>query len=252
MKVVLFSGGFDSTFVLYQIARDWIDGCNEKYWIDDCNEKLLVVSVKSNYSGKKTDREILARKNIIDYMKKEYPMINFEVVELGINHGEFRTGHRRSLTQPITWIDALITSTMFNMDDNENIDIYLSYINGDHALSHKEDVCNLIKSSFNILFREPIPQVNIHFPLQYTQKDSLIEQLLSSDIGKTLYSKATTCEDGFRDSDNCGRCIPCMHLKDALIKLATSSPVPKIQEIASQELQSRFKERVTVVKISDE
>ena len=71
MKVAIFSGGFDSTFVLYQIARDWIA---------DCNEKLLVISVKSDYSGKKTDREILARKNIIEYMKKEYPMINFEVV----------------------------------------------------------------------------------------------------------------------------------------------------------------------------
>lgn len=55
MKVAIFSGGFDSTFVLYQIARDWIA---------DCNEKLLVISVKSDYSGKKTDREILARKKI--------------------------------------------------------------------------------------------------------------------------------------------------------------------------------------------
>ena len=74
-KIVLFSGGFDSTLVLYNILSE----SNE-------NDQIYVISVKSTMIGEyKNNREERARKIILDYLKSEFYMIKIHSIEISNN-----------------------------------------------------------------------------------------------------------------------------------------------------------------------
>ena len=229
MKICLFSGGFDSTYMLYRLFSEGDD-------------KVLIISAipDKGYSGEKIDREKEARKNIIEYLSKKYPKTKYEVSEVGINHGIVKSGVRRALVQPITWMDALITSSIFQeCTENDNIIFYMSYIKGDDALQKRYDIENIINSSFNILFIEDCrPDVKVVFPLCNCDKSEVIFNLMSAEID--LCKLATTCENAWSKSDDCGECRPCSELKWALIKLTTTSHSGRIRELAASELERRF------------
>lgn len=229
MKICLFSGGFDSTYMLY-------------YLFSEGDDTIMIISVVPNneYSGKKIDREKVARKNIIEHLHKEYPDTKYEISEVGIDHGKLESGARRALVQPITWMAALITSPIFqNRPENDKITFYMSYIKGDDGLEKRYDITNIINSSFNLLFREECrPDVKVIFPLYSYDKEEIIFDLMMRD--PDLYKLATTCENSWRKEDNCGDCHPCRELKWALIKILTTHKSEKVRTIAAHELESRF------------
>ena len=229
MKICLFSGGFDSTYMLQRLFGKGDD-------------TILIISVVPNneYSGEKIDREKEARKNIIDHLSKKYPDVKYKVSEVGIDHGKVKHGERRALVQPITWMAALITSPIFqNCPENDKITFYMSYIKGDDALQKRYDICNIIRSSFNILFREECrPEVDVVFPLYASEKSEIIFELMSIDFD--LYKLATTCESSWNKEDNCGRCHPCEELKWALTKIAVVKRSGRVHDLAVSELERRF------------
>lgn len=229
MKICLFSGGFDSTYMLYRLFSEGED-------------TIMIISVVPNneYSGKKIDREKVARKNIIEYLHKKYPETKYEVSEVGIDHGMVRSGVRRALGQPITWMAALITSPIFQeCPENDNITFYMSYIKGDDALQKRYDITNIIRSSFDILFREECrPNINVVFPLYSSDKAEIIFNLMSAE--PELYKMATTCENSLNNGDDCGRCHPCEELKWALTKIAVVKPSGRVHDLAVSELERRF------------
>ena len=229
MKSCLFSGGFDSTYMLYRLFSEGDDA-------------IMIISVVPNdeYSGKKIDREKAARKNIIEYLHKKYPDTKYEVSEAGIDHGMVRSGVRRALVQPITWMAALITSPIFQeCPENDNITFHMSYIKGDDALQKRYDICNVIRSSFNILFREECrPDIKVIFPLYSSDKAEIIFNLMSAE--PELYKMATTCENSLSNGDDCGDCHPCLELKWALAKIVTTTNSGRIHDLAASELERRF------------
>lgn len=230
MKICLFSGGFDSTYMLYRLFSEGED-------------TIMIISVVPNneYSGKKIDREKVARKNIIEYLHKKYPDTKYEVSEVGIDHGMVRSGVRRALVQPITWMTALITSPIFQeCPENDNITFYMSYIKGDDALQKRYAITNIIMSSFDILFREECrPNINVVFPLYSSDKAEIIFNLMSAE--PELYKMATTCENSLTNGDDCGDCHPCLELKWALAKIATITKPGRIHDLAVSELERRFR-----------
>lgn len=244
INICIFSGGFDSTLVLSQIF--------EKINNETPDERLLIISVIPNYSGKKKDREKTARESIIEYLSNTYDRVEYEIstIEIKYSDGIYRPKMNRKLIQPITWLDGLMSSDIFNYNKLDTIKIQMSYIKDDCAMVDRRDIENIIRSSFNIMWVENVkPSIQVLFPLAYYSKYEVIEKLIID--YPELYNNATTCEDGFHDSDNCGICHSCTELKWALIKIATTSILPSARDFANKELQRRFHQLITITSFGD-
>ena len=237
MKLFIFSGGYDSTLVLFSVFQS------------GTNEKVLITSVIPDYSFKKVEREKKAREKIIKKLAKLFPKIDYEVCEVTVSYNKRElVSPVRCLIQPITWLNGMICASSSHYDGTESIDVMLSYIKGDDALTHKRDLENIIQSSFNILFMDEWrPKTRVQFPLCYHAKEDVIAELIVN--AKDLYYAATTCEDPYDINDNCGICHPCMELKWALVKLATVSLSKRVRDFAREELHERFSFDVTISEI---
>ena len=241
LNVCVFSGGFDSALVLARTFWRIEAGEHER------DERLLIVSVIPNYSGKKTNREEVARKNIIEYLSSKYRKVSYELSTIRINYSDRVCSLKkyRKLTQPITWLDGLMSSDMFNYDNLDTVTFNMSYNKEDQALIYRQEIENIIQSSFNIMWMDRYkPSIQVLYPIAHRLKADILEELI--DDYPDVYNYATTCENAYHDADDCGMCHPCNELKWALAKISISGKYDSIREFAKKELERRFHQSISM------
>lgn len=200
MKAVLFSGGYDSTYLLQKLAKK--------------EKEIIVFTVETDIQAKaQIERENNCRKIILDYLKAKYYNCQFHINKLKVSTEEINLVNTSYLNQPLFWLPIMSLLTY------ENIDLELSYITGDQTLAHKDDIINILNSINNF---KPNIKINVEFPLIYLHKYEILINLYKDD--KFLFENCTSCESTELNDDKgfCGNCVPCDNLKSAIIHIITN------------------------------
>lgn len=200
-KVILFSGGYDSTYLLNKIMKE--------------EKSVTIISIKSNLLGEnKVKRETEARKRILDYLKAKY--YNCKVTEIGAEIN-LDTAINSGLAQPLLWLPFMQMLVM----DNADYQLNFSYICDDQATIHMDDFIKILELSRHFQFCDN-RNISVYFPLRYYYKRDIISGLVNED--KFLFENATSCE-GLEDKQFCGECVPCKCLRSTLIDLCCDNEV---------------------------
>ena len=136
-KVLLFSGGYDSTCLLADIVNDSVNDGSE----------IICVTIQHNLTGvPKLNREATAQQNIISVLKEKYPTvkITYEIIKVQSNWNIGDTCESQGLAQPIFWACNLIP--LLNSEDI----IYFGYIIGDQALTVIPNIKGMLQQACQI------------------------------------------------------------------------------------------------------
>lgn len=195
MKAILFSGGYDSTYLLNKLIKE--------------EREVMVICINSNIlRDSKNKRESKAREKIINYLKAKYYNCNILVNKINVDFDVCNL-YNRGLSQPLIWLSFM--QLLFAQDQEH--ELQLSYINGDDALNHVQEIKQIMELSSRFQSKSN-RKINITFPLMYYNKDEILARLIKED--KFLFENATSCEG---HEENCGICAPCIHFKSAMISV---------------------------------
>lgn len=237
---ILFSGGYDSTYVVASILKS-IKARKE-------TADVHLVMVEPNFSGAKVAREVEARTKLIEHWRNQYKDYdNLEIVEhkLKIDMTEFPWGKIEGLAQPLFWLPALMST--INYADTRQQHIYICNIAGDDELVRLDSIRNIIYESARLCYypdaindnvwggvSEPFVEhrdkvcmedfIKVHFPLALHSKTKIIDFMVSN--YREEFELATTCEC-FNEIPNghktCGlQCNTCKDLFSACLDLHAS------------------------------
>lgn len=227
-KAILFSGGYDSTYLLNLLMKNMKD-----------EDELIIVSIKSNLlANGKVLREDKARRRILDYLEAKY--YNCKVREVGGEINLNSDGHSNGLAQPLMWLPF-----MYLMVSGE-CELNLSYICDDQAIIHMNDFKTILDTcgSFQV-----DTKITVNFPLRYFYKRDIISRLVHED--KFLFENATSCE-GEQEEDFCGKCIPCKCLRSTLIDLiCDEETTDEDRKYYENFLAEKFNTKVSCEDLSD-
>lgn len=232
-KLLLFSGGFDSTLLLAELVSHAKD--------DDC---ITAFSLDYGITGEaKLRREYESQLLIIRELNKLYPKVKLkhETVSIYFNYGRDYIQNVKGLTQPIFWISNMIP---FLKDGDE---LYLGYIREDQAILQEQNIYDLFNAANRI---QENKDIHLKLPNKYYDKCDIIEQLISN--YPSLVEYCISCEDAYYNGIGkvCGKCVPCMHLKQTLVKL-TAHYEEKIANCANALLKHLFKIKVSITTIDE-
>lgn len=234
-KLLLFSGGFDSTLLLADL-------------VSNANEKEDTITAFSFYYGitgeSKLRREWESQLLILRELKRLYPKVNLkhEIIEIKFDYGREYLQNVKGLTQPIFWITNIIPFL-------ENGDkVYLGYIREDQAILQENNIYDLFNAANRI---QENKDINLNFPLKYYDKCDVIKNLIIN--YPSLLEYCISCENAGYAGLNvvCGECTPCVHLKQALVKLSATHYDSKISDKANQLLKDLFKIKVSITTIDE-
>lgn len=231
-KIVLFSGGFDSTLVLARLVKEAED-----------NTSVCAVTIDHNLTGtQKLRREYESQLLILRELRKQYPKIKIEheVIHIESNWVSGDSYNSRGLAQPILWLCNIIPL----LEDKDTL--YLGYNQNDQAILHETDINNLISSACQI---QEGKVIYTHWPLKYLSKTEVLKILMEE--FPYLVDLCTSCEAiRYEGEKVCGECIPCTHLKEALFNLTINNN--EVGEKAKELLKSRFGITVSVTYETEE
>jgi len=209
--LIPFSGGLDSTFLIYKTLKD------------ENTPILTYFKVKNNTL--KTRIELIHRKAIIGELKKifEKSILERWIEDLGEQieieiTGEVNESY--ALIQPPIWIYGI-----HSVSERKYDKIQIAYVLGDHAVSYLEDIQTLYKA-YTPFVRNKINDLKpLEFPLIKYHKEEIIDEL-----PKSLLNLTWTCENPrivFEDEQcfvyssciakRC-KCTPCQHNPIASVK----------------------------------
>jgi len=178
-KIVLWSGGMDSTLIIDQMITD------------NPNETVTAVSIVSDTVGKvRLDMEKQVKK---EYLKKFGKRIDYREIKVDSQMGA------RTWQMPI-WLCHVAPYI------NDNDEINLGYLSSDgyDFWNSKE---KLVKA-FNSLMDLQMKKAQINFPLQYWTKGDVIKDLKKRKIyGLTWYCGMP------KKGKPCGKCMKCISVK---------------------------------------
>lgn len=228
-KVLLFSGGYDSTCLLADLVSNSVNDGAE----------VICVTIQHNLTGvPKLDRESKAQEQIIAAVREQYPTvkISHEIIKIESNWNVGSTYESRGLSQSIFWTCNLIP--LLNSEDV----IYFGYILGDQAVTVKPYIEGMIQNACQI---QDAKNVKVEFPYRWDSKERIMHRLLHT-YGY-LVEFCTSCE-GLQETDTvCGSCEPCTHLKQAFVNIIVSNDYDKYEKKkARQMLKKMFNIRVRV------
>ncbi len=230
-KIVLFSGGFDSTLVLAKLVSEAEEGT-----------KVCAVSIEHNLTGmQKLRREYESQLLILRELRRQFPKIKIEheVIKVESNWISGDSYNSRGLAQPILWLCNLIPL----LEDGDTI--YFGYIQDDQAILHETNINNLIEASCKI---QEGKRIYTQYPLKYFPKTEVLKLLMK--CFPYLVDFCTSCEDTIYEGERvCGKCLPCAHLKEALLNISLNNN--ETGEKAKQLLKNRFGLKVTVERDED-
>lgn len=225
-KIVLFSGGFDSTLVLARLAKEAAD-----------NSTVCAVTIDHNLTGtQKLRREYESQLLILRELRKQFPKIKIEqeVIHIESNWISGDSYNSRGLAQPILWLCNIIPL----LEDNDTL--YLGYNKDDQAILHETNINNLISAACQI---QEGKVIYTHWPLKYFAKTEVLKILIEE--FPYLVDLCTSCEAiSYEGEKVCGECVPCTHLKEVLFNLTLNNN--EVGEEAKQLLKDKFGIKVTV------
>lgn len=185
--LILFSGGLDSTALLYKQLTETKN-----------NIKVAYVDIKNNVN--KTIAEKKSRTKILNILNKQYPHRIETIpdnVELGIPTGNYSC---YGLPQLNIWLFSAVYLCR-HIDE-----MHIGYVCGDEAISFIDDIQRTWRA-IQILHPE-LKNTNLKFPLKKHLKTELYHGL-PSDIREHLH----WCENPkINDNDiiNCNKCRSCL------------------------------------------
>lgn len=191
--LVLFSGGCDSTLVLYNQSMELLKA-GQSY------KKIKALSI-NHYQIPSQMQQQLARKKIQEeFIARQLP-VEWIDISITCNSDIGSSG----LIQPAIWIaNALLYL------DNGDI-LYAGYHKGDDYWFCR-DKAEIAFNSFSSIIDK---QCFLKYPLQFWNKSDIIEELKE----RKLYDLCWYCETLAITDKPCGECIPCKTHRTALWQL---------------------------------
>ena len=191
MSLVMWSGGCDSTLVLYDLAQR------------HTKEKPVHALTVIHSSVPAQEEQARAREKIKKRFKKLELPIRYSVIE--VNHlGDcYPTG----MTQPMVWISHGVSMLSKHFDDE---DFYTGHHKGDTMWTSWASYLHTFESMCSALEKKSEWRV----PLMKQSKAWIIDRLREED----LYALCWWCEDP-KAGRACGKCLPCKTHHLALYEL---------------------------------
>ena len=225
-KIVLFSGGFDSTLVLARLIKE-----------AEAGTSVCAVTIDHNLTGtQKLRREYESQLLILRELRKQYPKIKIEheVIHIDSNWISGESYNSRGLAQPILWLCNIIPL----LEDKDTL--YLGYNQNDQAILHETNINALVSAACQI---QEGKKIHTHWPLKYFSKTEVLKTLIEE--FPYLLDLCTSCEAiRYEGEKVCGECVPCTHLKEALFNLSLDNN--ETGEKAKELLKSKFGISVSV------
>lgn len=218
-KIVLFSGGFDSTLVLARLVKEADEGST-----------VYAVTIDHNLTGvEKLRREYESQILILRELRKQFPKvkINHEVIHVASEWISGEAYNSLGLSQPILWVCNLIPLL------EEKDTIYFGYNHDDAAILFEEDINNFVKAACRI---QEDKTIYTHYPIKHYSKTMVLKTLIQE--FSYLVEFCISCESTFYEGEKvCGNCEPCKNLKQALLNLTLDS---EVEEWATRLLKQLF------------
>jgi len=187
MSVVLFSGGCDSTLVLYDLAMQRLK--NPQYY------NLIALSITHDQVPALIQQQKAREKIKEEFIKRE--LSNYiQFIDIDIKQTGGGICHASGIMQPTIWIT---TASLYVATKDT---IYLGYHKGDDYWMYKTEAELSLKNFCNIQDKR---EVSIEYPLSGMTKANIIRNLRD----RGLYDLVWYCENPTSDDKPCGRCYPC-------------------------------------------
>lgn len=206
-RYVLFSGGYDSTHVLYNECKN-----------STPNNPVIALSVDHhNQSDTQRSAERIYREKIIKELQKKY-FVKQETI----------TMRSSMLTSSGKWCQQywwVISALNYVESDSR---VLFGYHMHDEFWKFKHHLHKLLDMTNEIFGKK----VSFEYPLEFIYKRQIIQDLME----KSFYKYIWTCDDPIENKDKtldqCGKCDKCLAIKTALydIKLRKSKNKKEIEE----------------------
>lgn len=201
ISLILFSGGMDSTYLLYSRLR-------EGYM----HQGLLYVGSVDTH-GIKANAELWARNRILSWLRAKYPKFTF-TPERPFNNVQFGGAEGRKFGQPISWLVGAM-----EIAHDTYSEVAIGYVIGDQVLQFADKM----QAAWSALwsFTKHGDAVPLNFPLRSITKANIMDEMPLE-----LYERTWVCEDpidvlreygdyedGMHPYLQCGKCVPCITRK---------------------------------------
>lgn len=214
-KVLLWSGGFDSTLMLLNL-------------LDTCPETdIILLTIQSAVTGvSKLLKERTARERVLEYIKIHYsnsvtkhikvidqpipkPDGQWDVGNCVVNdkYKPRRLASVQAISQPIFWMCNAIPLLP------QECVLQLGYISEDHAFIKVDDIRTMVKAAGNISDKD----ITVGFPMQYYSKAEVLRELMENH--PEVLNLCVSCES-LTDEKHCTTCNCCIDIMRALAILS--------------------------------
>ena len=194
--LVLFSGGCDSTLVLYTRAMEILK-TNQSY------NMVKALSINHDQVPSQTQQQNARKKIKEEFIKRELPI---EWLEVSISQKSGYGVEGTGLTQPLIWLPT--AALYLRTGDN----LYTGYHEGDHYWTRSHDAEIAMQSFLKVMDKK---DVKIIHQLEYTDKASIIRQLKDRGLYELCWYCETPKSTPLYD-EPCGDCTPCRTHRTAL------------------------------------
>lgn len=231
---VMWSGGTDSTLLLYELIKTY--GAGNVFAISYDYQWLT----ENKKNSEKAHRELLKSKlNCMEFMNgNKINHTNIKIENTTIS-GNALYLNAPGLPQSIAW---MISIPLYIPDNSY---IYIGNIKDDDLALNLDHYHNLFESISGLLYKNII----LREPYLYFHKYQILDKLFQYD----LYDSTWSCEMPEKTNVCCGKCIPCINHKNALRELLEygSSDIVKMKaKMALENLDNNSKD-VFISNLSD-
>jgi len=196
-KLILWSGGWDSTLLLTELAEEF---STKKYPI------IAYSFVTEFLDGIKRIAEKRARKKYLRWARKSGYHIEHRV----INITYFSNPPHQGNPQALFWFSNIVPFIP------SNCDVYFGYICGDHTAS---DIPHFYTAYDSLKYIGGKINTELHYPYSYKRKWEIIGGIQNYKVPEDCI---WTCEEPNRIRNKivpCGKCGPCKSLQTGKFRL---------------------------------
>lgn len=190
--LVLWSGGCDSTYLLYTLLYDqYVTRGNHKLEPHQTVSTISIIHDRINAA----EENKLARNKFIKYTNRlKWTFHNFEVT-IASDNGNVCIGENNGLSQPLIWLPIAVNYL------RPYEDLYVGYIHGDCVWHYKHE----IYAMFDNMQKIRGGTGKLIAPLEWQHKYDILKNLKSY----KLHNKVWWCENPV-NGKNCKKCVPCI------------------------------------------